>query len=60
MSLSRSLEDKKYDVRMLEWNLRNGKITKEQYDQVLAALSDEGDKAMELNVFSDTEGTDIQ
>lgn len=53
MSLARGMEDKKYDKRILEWNLRNGVISKEEYEQYLASMKDESDRAIEMKVFAE-------
>lgn len=61
MSLAKGMEDKKYDKRILEWNLRNDVITKEEYNQLLENLSDESANATELSVFKDdVDGTELQ
>lgn len=38
--LYRGIESKKFDTRMLEWNLANGIITKAEYDQHMQGLLD--------------------
>ncbi len=40
MSLNNSLKKMKYDLRLLEWNLANKKITQEDYKKHLEALED--------------------
>lgn len=45
----------KYDKRLLEINLKNGNITKEEYDQYLADLVDDETNATTVNLVSDSD-----
>ncbi|MEZ4871546.1 MAG: hypothetical protein R2827_04715 [Bdellovibrionales bacterium] len=54
MSLSNSLKNKKFDIRMLEWNLKNGIITQQEYDQHIANLSDDTPRSENLK-FEDND-----
>lgn len=40
MSLFKSLQGKKFDKRMVEWNLKNGVISQAEYDQFMKDLPD--------------------
>lgn len=53
MSLASSTKVKKFDIRVVEWNLRNGVITKAEYQQYLNELADEEQKIEKTNVFSE-------
>lgn len=44
MSLNKAVENLKYDSRLLEMNLRMGRLTQAEYDQHIKQLQDlEGD-----------------
>ncbi len=51
MSLREGLTNKKFDKRVIDWNLRNGVITQAEYDQHVQGLSDEIDESVETVVF---------
>ena len=40
MSLNRALQDLKFDKRLLDLNLKQGRITKEEYEQFCKSLPD--------------------
>ncbi len=42
------LEDRRFDIRTLERNLRNGEITKAEYEKYLADLADGQDNAVKM------------
>ncbi len=39
-----------FDKRIIERNMKRGRLTKAQYDEYLASLQDEGEKADEITV----------
>ena len=45
-----SQDDPRLDVRVLEFHLRRGTLTREEYDKVLSGLPDEADEAVETQV----------
>ena len=55
MSLVDDLNNKKFDKRLIEWNLRNNKITKEEYDQLMNSLPDEQAKSTTVDLVSNYE-----
>ncbi|GEM_PF-3514182 len=56
MSLSESLKSKKFDIRMLDWNLKNGVITQQEYDQHMAELADNTANSEKLDFEDGSEG----
>lgn len=40
MSLDKALKNLKYDVRLVEQNIKNNNVTKEEYEKHLAQLPD--------------------
>ena len=40
MSFHKAMKEMKFDVRLLEFNLANGVITKEEYEKQMASLQD--------------------
>tara|TARA_Y100000034_G_C6549413_1_gene237294 strand:+ start:55 stop:237 length:183 start_codon:yes stop_codon:yes gene_type:complete len=44
-TLNKNLDVKKFDTRLIEWNLQNGIITKEELEKHLASLEDSEAKA---------------
>lgn len=50
MSLNKALETLKLDKRLLELNLKQGRITKEEYDQAQNALPDLQDQCEKLDI----------
>ena len=53
MSLSDDLNKKKFDVRLVDWNLRSTKISKEELSKHLDSLEDEGSKSEYLDISPD-------
>ncbi|MBT4760650.1 MAG: hypothetical protein HOO06_03035 [Bdellovibrionaceae bacterium] len=45
MSLASDLKNKRFDKRLVDWNLKNNVITQAEYDQMMSSLSDETDNA---------------
>jgi hypothetical protein len=56
MSLVHDLENKKFDKRLLDWNLRNKRVTQQEYDQMIQSLEDRKEQSVvvELSSISDT------
>lgn len=50
MSLDKAIKNLKYDKRMLEWNLNNGQITKEEYNKFINELPDLADQVSALDL----------
>jgi hypothetical protein len=45
VSLASDLKNKRFDKRLVDWNLKNNVITQAEYDQMMSSLSDETDNA---------------
>lgn len=56
MALDKALLNLKWDLRMIEQNLENGTLTKEEYDKMLKMLPDMADNIDLINI--DREDTD--
>lgn len=56
MSLDEGMKALKFDARMIEYNLANGIITKEEYEAHLKSLPDDAVKAVPLRI--EEEGSD--
>jgi hypothetical protein len=50
MSLDKALKNLKFDVRMTEFNLKNGVISKEELNQHLGQLPDSGNNSEKLSI----------
>jgi hypothetical protein len=50
MSLDKALKALKFDARMLEFNVDNGVITKDELKAHLASLPDSGNNSEKLNI----------
>jgi hypothetical protein len=50
MSLNKALETLKFDKRLLELNLKQGRITKEEFEQALKSLPDLQDACEKLDL----------
>lgn len=55
MSLDEGMKALKFDARMIEYNLANGIVTKEEYEAYLKSLPDDAAKAVPLRI---EEGSD--
>ena len=53
MDINGSLEKMKYDTRLIEWNIRTGKVKKADHESFLNGLPDEADAAEALNLDDD-------
>ncbi len=59
MSLDKAMRMLKFDKRLTEWNINNGKLSKEELNQHLEALPDNGGNVDLLNLDSvDDDGED--
>lgn len=56
MALDKDLKALKYDSRLKDWNLRNGVINKEEYDNYLKELPDLSNNAVQIDL-EDTDST---
>jgi hypothetical protein len=50
MSLDKALKNLKYDVRMIELNLKQGVITEAEYKQFMAQLNDSQQNSQALDI----------
>lgn len=50
MSLDKALKNLKFDVRMTEFNVNNGVITKEELKNHLGQLADSGNNSEKLSI----------
>ena len=48
MKLNNLIKDFRFDKRLVEWNLINGVVNKEEYEQYLQSLSDLSDSKEEV------------
>ena len=53
--LQRQMETLKYDKRLLEINLKNGSITREEYDNFITQLADSSANAEKLQLEKEVE-----
>ena len=52
--LNRCLNEMKFDTRLVNFNIENGIVTREDYDEFLKTLADEADRSIALSLDSDT------
>lgn len=57
MSLDKAIKNLKYDKRMVEWNLNNGLLTKEELEKHTQQLPDLKEQVNLLDLEADTEDT---
>jgi hypothetical protein len=50
MSLNKALDTLKFDKRLLDLNLKQGRITKEEFEQAQKALPDLQDQCEKLDI----------
>ena len=55
-----SHNDPRYDVRIRERRLRDGKLTQEEYDAFLAELPDEAENAVECEAKMSHSGAEAE
>jgi hypothetical protein len=57
MSLKKSMDEKKFDTRLIDLHVQTGKITEAEYKQYLESLKDQQDNAtiLQLDLTSDSE-----
>lgn len=58
MDLSKALENLKYDVRMKEWNIKQGVVKEKDVEENLKTLKDLAASAAPLD-FSDDSGDNL-
>lgn len=58
MSLDKSLKNLKYDVRMAEFNVNNGVISKQELAAYLSQLPDSGGNALKVDLEEGTSSSD--
>ena len=56
MSLNKALEDLKFDKRLVELNLKQGRLTKEQLEQYQNALPDLKEACENLDIEKEETG----
>lgn len=59
MGLLNDVGRMKFDVRLLEWNLRNGLVTKDDVDGFLKSLPDDSGKSAPLELLDDDGDNDL-
>ena len=59
MGLSKSLENKKFDSRLIEWNLKNNVISKSEYDQYISSLQDSSNNAEVVDIETEDNDDDL-
>lgn len=57
MSLDKAIKNLKFDKRMVEWNLNNGLLTKEEYEKYVQQLPDLKEQVNLLDLEAETEDT---
>lgn len=50
MELHEALQMVKYDTRLIDWNLKQGLITQEEYDKHVKSLPDTADRSQKLDL----------
>jgi hypothetical protein len=50
MSLDKAMKNLKFDTRMIEYNINNGLLTKEELQKHIQALQDIADQSETLNI----------
>lgn len=50
MSLNKAVENLKFDKRLLDLNLRLGRLTQAEYDQHIKSLSDSENESEKLDI----------
>lgn len=58
MSFDKAMNKMKFDIRLLEYNLSQNLITKEDYQKYLSQLEDCADLVAPTNLDDDSEGSD--
>ncbi|GIL18785.1 MAG: hypothetical protein BroJett040_25360 [Oligoflexia bacterium] len=58
MSLDKAMQAMKFDVRLLEYQLATGQITKEEVQKYLSQLPDSSENSENLNLEEKTSGQD--
>ena len=56
MSLNKALEDLKFDKRLVELNMKQGRLTKEQLEQYQKSLPDLQDNCEKLDIEKEETG----
>lgn len=54
MSLSKEIEKLKYDKRLTDWQLRSGKMSKEELNKHLQSLPDSADNVDSLRLHDES------
>jgi hypothetical protein len=54
MSLNKAVENLKYDSRLLDINLRLGRLTQVEYDQHIKALTDLESESLKIDLENKT------
>ena len=56
MSLNKALQDLKFDKRLLDLNLKQGRITKEEFEQYQKSLPDLQEACEKLDIEKEDKG----
>ena len=56
MSLNKALQDLKFDKRLLDLNLKQGRITKEEFEQFQKSLPDLQESCEKLDIEKEDKG----
>lgn len=59
MELHEALQMIKFDKRLLEWNIRQGIITREQVEELMKSIPDSTSHALELDIEADHGNSDF-
>ncbi len=60
MSLVNDLENKKFDIRLLDWNLKNNRITQSEYDKMIGQLEDRKNQSETVVLTNLTDDNDSE
>lgn len=59
MSLDKAMKNLKFDARMLEFNLANGLLTKEEYERYMSQLPDSTAQAEKIDLEESASKSDF-
>lgn len=50
IALKKAMDEKKFDSRLIDLNVQNGKLTEKEYQEYLKTLPDSQDNAVKLQI----------
>lgn len=50
IALKKAMDEKKFDTRLIDLHLQNGKISQQEYNEYLKSLKDSQDNAIALQI----------